>query len=185
MVTVRVVDDGPDVPRERDRPRAALWVRTPAVLLDRHLRVLCATPLARALSPHFLDGADLARSTFLEARHLQDLPCWREAAEQVTALLSASLDRHEGDREFRSIVGELSVSSPAFAAAWARDAPVRGSGAVRFLGTAVGTVPLDYRLIRPPQDDECTLLLFEPADLAARRALERLAVTVREPPRSA
>lgn len=155
------------------------------MLLDRHLRVLSATPLARALSPHFLEGADLARSTLLDSIDLQDLPCWREAAEQVTALLSASLDRHDGDREFRSIVGELSVSSPAFAAAWARDAPVRGSGAVRFLDTAVGAVPLDYRLIRPPQDDECTLLLFEPADLAARRALERLAVTVREPPRSA
>jgi len=178
-----VDDDGPEVPRDRALP--APWTEQPAVLLDRHLRVLSATPLARALSPHFVEGADLARSTFLEAPDLQDLPCWRDAAEQVTALLSASLDRHDGDREFRSIVGELSVSSPAFAAAWARDAPVRGSGSVRFLGTAVGTVPLDYRLLRLPRDDERTLLLFEPADAAARRVLESLAVTVREPPRSA
>ncbi|QHC67826.1 hypothetical protein GSU68_15450 [Rathayibacter sp. VKM Ac-2759] len=175
--------NGPDVPLDRDRARALLtpWAHQPAVVLDRHLEVLSATPLARALSPCLLEGVNIARFTFLDPRAQQDRACWREAAGQVTALLSDSLDRHDADRGFRSIVGELSARSPGFATAWAAGAPARGSGSVRFLDTAVGTVPLGYRLTRPPDDDEHTLLVFEPADAAARDALGRLAVTVREP----
>ncbi|WP_156465936.1 MULTISPECIES: MmyB family transcriptional regulator [unclassified Rathayibacter] len=175
-------DDGADVPPDPARGRALLtpWAQRPAVLLDRHLEVLSATPLARALSPALVEGVNIARFTFLDPQAQQDRACWRNAADEITALLSDSLDRHEGDRGFRSVVGELSARSPRFATTWAVGARAAGSGSVRFLDTAVGTVPLGYRVTR--LDDEHTLLVFEPADAAARDALGRLALTVREPP---
>jgi hypothetical protein len=150
----------------------APWAGRAAVLLDRHLRVLAATPLARALSPAFAAGASIARFTFLDSSEVEDLPCWGAAADQVAAMLRESLDRHRGDREFLTVVGELSARSPRFADSWASGAEAGARGSVVFLDTAVGSVPMDYRLVR---DGARLLLLFEAGGAAGRDALARLA----------
>jgi hypothetical protein len=175
----------PDVSPADERARESLlpWAGQPAVLLDRHLRVLAATRLARALSPGFRPGVNLVRFTFLDAAGRQDSPSWRAAADQIAALLRESLDRHEGDRGFPAVVGELSATSAAFARSWAGGAPAASSGSVDLPDTAVGRLSLGYRLTRLP-DDDSTLVLFEPLDATAREALRRLAVRARRPPAS-
>ncbi|QHF21769.1 hypothetical protein GTU71_13600 [Rathayibacter sp. VKM Ac-2762] len=158
------------------------WAGRAAVLLDRHLRVLAATPLARALSPAFAPGVSIARFTFLDSSEVEDLPCWGSAADQVAAMLRDSLDRHRGDREFLTVVGELSARSPRFADSWAAGAEADARGSVVFLDTAVGSVPMDYRLVR---DGARLLLLFEAGDATDREALARLAATRQAPAEAA
>lgn len=177
---------GPGGASAHERARAALqpWAHRPAVLLDRHLVVLAATELARALSPGLRPGTDLVRFAFLDAPDRQDPSSWRGAADQLTAMLRESLDRHGADRGFLAVVGELSATSSAFARSWAGAAPAASSGRVDVPGTAADRLSLRYRVARLPGDEESTLVLFEPVDASARAALDRLAVSARRRPAS-
>ncbi|NQX05942.1 hypothetical protein HQQ82_14085 [Rathayibacter sp. VKM Ac-2856] len=181
-------ESGASLPRGRAAAALAPWARRPAVLLDRHLTVLAATGPARALSPAFRTGTNLARYTFLDTLDQQESPSWQVAADQITAMLRDSLDRHEGDRGFLAVVGELSATSSAFAHSWAGGARAATSGSVDLPATAAGPLRLRYRLSRIPpaadDDDERTLLLFEPADATSREALERLAADATPRPAS-
>ena len=161
--------------RSETRGLIESWSHTPAVLVDRHLEVLSANPLARALSHSFHTGTNLARFAFLDQDVMRTEDCWGATATQVAAMLRDSLDQHESDREFLTIVGELSATSWDFSGAWAENHRANTTGVANFLGTAVGDVTLGYHLTRLPDNFDDTLLLFGPVDEQSKAALERLA----------
>ena len=151
------------------------WSHTPAVLVDRHLEVLSSNPLARALSESFRVGMNLARFTFLHPDVIRTADCWEDTAAQVAAMLRGSLERHDEDRAFLAIVGELSAKSWDFSGAWAGAGQPQPSGLVNFLGTEAGDLTLSYHLTRLPENYDDTLILFGPADDTSKTALAVLA----------
>jgi hypothetical protein len=166
------------VHRSETRVLISSWRLTPAVLVDRHLKVLFSNSLARALSSSFTDGTNLARFTFLHPDVSRTEDCWEDTAAQVAAMLRDSLDRHKQDRAFVKIVGELSAKSHDFSGAWAHEDVARKSGVANFFGTAAGDIPLMYHLTRVQKDVDDTLIVFAPVDDSSTVALNRLASTL-------
>jgi hypothetical protein len=151
------------------------WVGVPAFVRDRHLTVTASNGLARAVSPGFAVGVNLARFAFLDPSVAGDAQQWPGVADEVAALLRDSLDRHEQDAAFRSIVGELSATSRAFAEAWADESVPVQTGSHRFPNDAVGTLRLTYHQLMMPDNYDDTLVVWRPSDEESRAALARLA----------
>lgn len=167
-------------PEHNARPDRLLAFRetVPAILYDRRLRVLDATPLAQALSPAFAPGVNLARFAFLSPERNADHPRWREMSAVVAGLLRDSLDQHDEDRPSQRIVGELSAKSREFSEIWAAaGSGSRTSGYIEFEGTAVGTVRTNYSVLNVPGYEDDALMVFVPVDEDARTAVARLSST--------
>jgi len=154
------------------------WATVPAVLRDRHLTVIASNPLARALSPSYTAGVNLARFTFLDAAVFSDLPCWPEVSGQVAAMLRDSLEQHEEDARFRDIVGELSAKSTDFSEMWAHDARPTDTGTANYRHDAVGEFTLSYRQLWVAEDHDDVLMVWRPTDSASRTALSILGAIV-------
>ncbi|MDO9394998.1 MAG: hypothetical protein Q7T71_00485 [Herbiconiux sp.] len=151
------------------------WTGVPALLCDRHLTVLASNAAARALSPGFAEGVNLARFTFLEPDVNRDHHMYDTAANQVAALLRESLDEYHGDAAFRAIVGDLSVLSLDFATAWADDSlAARASGVIDFADSPVGLLRMGYQLLRVPGSEDDSLLVWAAADEVSAHRLTRL-----------
>ena len=150
------------------------WHTVPAVLRDRHLTVVASNALARALSPGYVEGVNIARFTFLDAASFSDQPCWPEITGQVGAMLRDSLEQHEEDARFRDIVGELSTKSDAFSEAWAEDARPTDTGTANYFHDAVGEFTLGYRQLWVAEDHDDVLMVWSPTDARSRSALFRL-----------
>ena len=108
--------------RDEMRELLASWRAVPAFLCDRHFTVVASNTAASAVSPAFVEGTNLARFAYLEPDVNRDHAMWPEASSQVAVLLRESLDEHEADPSFHTIVGELSAHSRDFSVAWADDA---------------------------------------------------------------
>ncbi|MFD1714448.1 hypothetical protein ACFSBZ_08205 [Amnibacterium flavum] len=150
------------------------WEGIPAFLRDKHLDIVAANGLARALSPAFNEGVNLARFAFIDAAVDRDDPNYPRAAGHVAAMLRESLDLHHEDDPFRDIVGELSAKSRDFATAWAEERPADNSGSVPFV-TPVGRMQLNFQQLIVPGGSGDVLMVFRPADHSAQVALTRLA----------
>jgi hypothetical protein len=154
------------------------WPGVPALIRDRHLTVVAANPLARALTSSFTPGANLARSTFLDAAGRSNEPCWAAVTTQVAAMLRDSLDHHHGDGEFRGLVGELSAKSSDFSDAWAAETRPTGTGVATFVGSTVGDLTLSYRELWIDESHEHALMLWRSASATAAQQLRALADTL-------
>ena len=161
----------------RDWLAAAIagWSGVPALIRDRHLTVIAANPLARALSPSFEPGVNLARFTFLDAARFDRDGSHEEFRTQVAAMLRDSLDQHEEDAPFRGLVGELSARSLPFAEAWATEVRARRSGSATFDHTAVGSITLGYRELWIDGTYDDVLMLWRCEDSESRHKLGELA----------
>jgi len=157
------------------------WATVPAVLRDRHLTVIASNPLARALSPSYLPGVNIARFTFLDAAVFSDQPCWPEVTGQVAAMLRDSLEQHEEDAGFRDIVGELSAKSYDFSEMWALDVRPTDTGTANYSHEVVGDFTLGYRQLWVAEDHDDVLMVWRPTDAASRRALTALSEIVGTP----
>lgn len=103
----------------------------PAFVRDRYLTVVAATPRARALSPAFTPGTNLARHVFLGTADGSVCRISDEVPSIVVGLLHDALLRHPDDAGFRALVGELAVRSMTFARLWAEPgAPVHDAAIV-------------------------------------------------------
>jgi hypothetical protein len=169
-------DDAVNESRPEIRDIVSSWTGVPAILCDRHFTVVVSNTAARALSPAFTEGVNLARFTFLEPGVDRDHLMYDRAATQVAALLRDSLNQHRGDDiSFRDIVGDLSVLSVDFATAWANDSfPARASGVIDFADTAEGVVRLGYQVLYVPNIEGDCLIVWGAADEESSRALARL-----------
>lgn len=161
----------------RDWFRSAIdtWEGVPALLRDRHLTVIAANPLARALSPSFVPGVNLARFTFIDAESFVGRGSHEQIQSQVTAMLRDSLDQHDEDAPFRGLVGELSARSPAFAAEWAKEVRSRRSGVATFFARPVGTITLGYRELWIDETHDDVLMVWRGEDLESAGKLDELA----------
>jgi hypothetical protein len=175
-------DDVVEESRSRIRTMLSSWTKIPAFLCDRHLTVVASNNAARALSPAFAEGMNLARFTFLEPDLDRDHDMYDSSANQVVALLRESLDQHRGDDlSFRAIVGDLSVMSVDFAAAWADDSlSAKAHGVADFADTPVGVVRMGYQVLRVPDNEEDSLLVWGAADEESSRALGSLLASAAE-----
>jgi hypothetical protein len=171
-----------DPARRRLKDRVESVGGVPALVRDRHLTVIASNPLARALSPGFTEGVNLARFTFIDSAGYEGAECWGAATAEVAAMLRASLDQHADDTPFRTVVGELSATSAPFSEQWAAEAAPSRRGVARFLDTMVGDLTLVYseEWIDDAQDE--ALLVLRPADSEAEGRLEELAVLVDSAP---
>jgi len=161
----------------RDEMRDLLdsWRAVPAFLCDRHFTVMASNAAARAVSPAFVEGTNLARFTFLEPDVDRGHAMWPEASSQVAALLRESLDEHEADSSFHTIVGELSARSRDFSVAWADDArAAKTRGVIPFDETPVGRIVLGYQLLTVPGQDRDVLFVWHPVDDRSRHRLRTL-----------
>jgi len=161
----------------RDEMRDLLdsWRAVPAFLCDRHFTVMASNAAARAVSPAFVEGTNLARFTFLEPDVDRGHAMWPEASSQVAALLRESLDEHEADSSFHTIVGELSAHSRDFSVAWADDArAAKTRGVIPFDETPVGRIVLGYQLLTVPGQDRDVLFVWHPVDDRSRHRLRTL-----------
>lgn len=137
----------------------------PAFVQDRYLTVVAANRLARALSPAYLPGTNLARFAFIESGPASDSEEWDETLANVSAALKDSLEQHEEDRRFLELVGELSARSRTFAELWASDTgPVRYRGAVTFRLSRLRTLGLSYQALRLPDDFDSVVVAWRPRD---------------------
>jgi hypothetical protein len=150
----------------------------PAVVRDRHLTVIASTPLAKALSPSFEEGVNLARFTFIDAAVLSDEPCWTEASRTVAAMLRESLDDHDEDAPFRGLVGELSAKSERFSEEWADDSRREHAGSATFVHEVIGAMTLGFREHWLDDSRETAVIVWSGDTEEAAERLSRLSELV-------
>lgn len=160
-----------------ERPQSLLssWSDVPAVLIDRHLTVLESNALAKALTPGFLPGVNLARFAFLDPRLDLGVELWVTITQQLAAMLKESLEESDEDAAFHEVIGELSARSRAFSTTWAEESLlVSRTGRARFTGTPAGDVELRYTLFRVPGEGQETVIVLGSGDSSSRSALREL-----------
>jgi hypothetical protein len=150
----------------------------PALVRDRHLTVLASNALARAISPAFAEGVNLARYAFVDSADYAGADGWDAATTQIAAMLRESLDNHREDDPFRRIVGELSATSATFSEAWADEAAPAQQGVATFLDTPVGELTLVYREEWIDDTQAEALMLLFGVDSEAEAKLATLASIV-------
>ncbi|MFS8199196.1 helix-turn-helix transcriptional regulator [Streptomyces sp. CWNU-52B] len=164
-----------DRPRRRRRLRketvpagtAALvaMLPLPAFIEGRYLDVLAVNPLATALSPRLVTGANRLRDMFLDPGE-QDL--FHPDAEAFAAGLVASFREAVGtdidDPRYIELVGELSLASPLFRQLWARHdvRPRRGAVAVPFNHPQVGELRLNREKLLVTGTEGVMLVVYHP-----------------------
>jgi transcriptional regulator with XRE-family HTH domain len=122
-----------------------LWTSTPAYVQGRTLDVLASNEMARALSPIFTPGVNLVRSAFLDPEVKSLYRDWDRMTAGTVAGLRAQAGNDIDDPRLASLVGELAVKSPEFAALWARhDVRPKGAGRSLLRHPLVGELDLRY-----------------------------------------
>ncbi|GHF18577.1 transcriptional regulator [Streptomyces spiralis] len=139
----------PAVRRDSVTPRLlnmmAAWPQTPAVVLDRCLRVLAANDLGRALFEGHTYRDDLLRLVFLEPDAHDFYPDWDRVAADTVAGLRAAAGTDYDDRRLVETIGELSLRSEPFRRLWARhDIRRKTQETKRFRHFVVGELTLHY-----------------------------------------
>ncbi|WP_309029280.1 helix-turn-helix domain-containing protein [Streptomyces alfalfae] len=126
------------------------------------------------------DRPNLARLIFLDPHTRALYADWRTKARAVVENLRMTAGRHPDDPLLTSLVGELTMRSPEFAALWA-DHGVRpcDSAAHEMRHPLVGALTVTQQSLRPPQDEDhhIVLAVTEPAS-PSRAALDLLAQAV-------
>lgn len=121
-------------------------IAAPATVTGPALDVLAANPLARALYGGFARFDNLARIVFLDPAARYFYADWDRAARGVVSNLRAASAPFPDDPRVTTIVGELSVRSPAFVSYWARrEVRPRTSEHKHLHHGQVGDLYLDYQ----------------------------------------
>jgi hypothetical protein len=98
-------------------------IGSPAVVVDRLLRVRGTNPLAFAVfgfSPQRQDDSrDFARRLFLDHEFRDMLITWEDHATAVVAMLRLSASQEEGNQEMTALVADLTAKSRDFRRLWA------------------------------------------------------------------
>jgi transcriptional regulator with XRE-family HTH domain len=190
----------PPTRRRRKRPRPEKvpagilqliesWIQTPALVQGRYMDVLAVNPLATALAPYYVAGANMVRAAFLDPRVRDMYGDWEHVTETTVAGLRALVGPDVDDARLNELVGELSVRSERFRQLWARhDVRPKRSGTSRIDHPQVGPLELSYEKLPIPDTDHQTLVVYHAAPGSpSAQALALLATTAageREPIRS-
>jgi transcriptional regulator with XRE-family HTH domain len=147
----------------------------PAFVEGRYLDVLAANPLARALSPRLVAGANRLRDVFLDPAERALFPDWNGATQGLVAGFRQAVGTSTDDPRFVELVGELSLASPRFRQLWARhDVAGRRGAVVRFDHPQVGELRLNREKLVVSEAPGLVLAVYHPdpgTDAADKLAL--------------
>ncbi len=150
-------------------------VGLPAFVEGRYLDVLAANPLAEAISPRLVAGANRLRDVFLDPAERALFPDWDLATQGLVAGFRQSVGTETGDPRFIELVGELSLASPRFRELWARhDVANRRGATVRFAHPQVGELVLNREKLELSDAPGLVLAVYHPdpgTDAADKLAL--------------
>ena len=159
------------------------WHLSPAYVQGRHMTVLVANPMARALLPYFAPGVNLLRAVFMEP----ELGTWVRNLDDVSDVLVSLLrfniaEESPSDPELQSLIGELSIASQRFRTLWARqNVKQKISGPSLFDHPQVGPLDLRYRAFRLPETNQALVAYYaEPGTPSEERL--RLLSSLAQPP---
>ncbi|WP_447040504.1 helix-turn-helix transcriptional regulator [Streptomyces sp. DSM 118878] len=141
----------------------------PALVSGRRSDVLAWNRMGHALFASHVDPAgpadpgnrpNLARLVFLDPHTRALYADWPSKARAVVENLRMTAGRHPDDALLTSLVGELTVKSPEFAAMWAdhRVSPC-DSAEYEMHHPLVGSLTVTQQSLRSPQDDERHIVL--------------------------
>jgi len=115
----------------------------PAYVENRTFDVLAANPLATAISPRIVPGANRLRTILLDPDEQDLLPDWEQLVPAMVAAFRTSLGTDTDDPHTARLVGDLSLASERFRTLWARHDVRPFSGApVRLHHPDVGPMEL-------------------------------------------
>lgn len=144
------------------------------LLIDMNLDVVSMNPVATALLPGLVDGT---RNVLLELARSSGRPAKQRDREIARLLPVLRFISNPHDARLQEIVGELSVSSPAFSSLWARhDVRQPGRFPASIVVDVLGVVPLDCQMMFLPSGDHA-IVTFAGAgtdDAAGRAAMAYL-----------
>jgi transcriptional regulator with XRE-family HTH domain len=147
----------------------------PAFVEGRYLDVLAANPLAAAISPRLIVGANRLRDVFLDPAEQALFPDWELATRGLVAGFRQSVGTETDDPRFIELVGELSLASPRFRELWARhDVANRRGATVRFDHPSVGELVLNREKLLISEAPGLVLAVYHPdpgTDAADKLAL--------------
>jgi transcriptional regulator with XRE-family HTH domain len=147
----------------------------PAFVEGRYLDVLAANPLAAAISPRLVPGANRLRDVFLDPAERELFPDWELATRGLVAGFRQSVGTETDDPRFIELVGELSLASPRFRELWARhDVANRRGATVRFDHPVVGELVLNREKLLLSDAPGLVLAVYHPdpgTDAADKLAL--------------
>lgn len=133
----------------------------PAVLLDRHLDVLAASALARAIEPGLTTGANIVRiGVVANDRGAGSIGSHVDLA----GLMREGLARFQVDERYVALIGELVATSSGFARAWDGDQRPRRVGVLALQHEVAGVLRLEYVRLRVEGTVGATLVLARPSD---------------------
>lgn len=175
---------------DRARPGTVELIRqmrgVPAVLLGKRTEVLAWNALGHRLVASHVDAAspdlphqrpNMTRLLFLDAATRALYPSWSIEASRAVASLRLLSGRFSDDAELASLVGDLTLKSPEFAAMWAEH-PVENcmSGVKLLEHPEVGRIEVNFEVMSMPDDSGQRLLTYTaPTGSPAAGALARLA----------
>ncbi|MFJ9779699.1 helix-turn-helix transcriptional regulator [Amycolatopsis sp. NPDC101161] len=147
----------------------------PAFVEGRYFDVLAANPLAGAISPRLVAGANRLRDVFLDPAEQALFPDWEHATRDLVAGFRQSVGTETQDPRFIELVGELSLASPRFRELWARhDVANRRGATVRFDHPQVGELVLNREKLLVSEAPGLVLAVYHPdpgTDAADKLAL--------------
>jgi transcriptional regulator with XRE-family HTH domain len=169
----RVRPAKPDMARRGTRQLVNAMTDVPAVVLGRRSEVLAWNSLGHVLLAGHCDfdapdrpadRPNLTRMLFLDP-HTRDLyPRWPEEAARAVASLRLVAGRYPDDPELASLIGELSMKSPEFAALWSKH-PVQNcmSGAKYLHHPEVGGFEVEFEALHLPDDTGHRIITYTAA----------------------
>jgi len=134
---------------------------SPAFIEGRYLDVLAANPLAAALSPRLVVGANRLRDVFLDAEERALFVDWEAATEGLVASFRQSVGTSIDDPRCVELVGQLSIASPRFQRLWGRhDIGGRRGALMRFDHPVVGEISLHREKLVPAEAQNLTVAIY-------------------------
>ena len=159
------------------------WRLTPAYVTGRHMTVLVANPMARALLPYFAPGVNLVRAVFMEPEVRTWVRNWGAVSAMKVSWLRFNIaEELSTDPELQSLIGELSMSSQRFRTLWARqDVKQKTTGPALIDHPQVGPLELRYRAFVLPETRQSLVTYYaEPGSPSEERL--RLLSSLAYPP---
>ncbi|MFD5624905.1 MULTISPECIES: helix-turn-helix domain-containing protein [unclassified Streptomyces] len=133
----------------------------PAFVEGRCLDILATNPLATALSPRLVVGANRVRDVFLDPDERDLLIDWDAATEGIVASLRQSIGTRLDDQRSIDLVGQLSLASPRFRRLWGRhDIGGRGGAVMRLQHPLLGPLHLNREKLIVAEAPNLTIAVY-------------------------